>query len=466
MNDAELTALSLVEASEAVRERRVSPVALTRACLDRIERLDGTLNAFITVTADAALRTAAAAEVEIRDGGWRGPLHGVPIALKDLFDTAGVPTTAGSGLFAERIPDADAEVVRRLGDAGAISLGKLNMHEFAYGGTSHVSHFGPPHNPWDVQHIAGGSSGGSAAAVAANLCFGALGSDTGGSIRQPAAMCGIVGLKPTYGRVSNRGVIPLSWSLDHSGPMTRTVADAAVMLQTLAGYDPGDLSSVDVPVPDYASALTDDARSLRVGVPRGHFYDNLDGEVADAIGEAVAALETLTAGVVAVDLPAIGGLREISGPVLLAEAYAYHAEYVAVRSDAYDPDTLARVERGAGISAVDYIRARQALARVRRDVIAVFDEVDVLVTPTSPVPAPTLAAVADAGDIGLQTLRNTSPFNAFGLPTISVPAGFTGGGLPIGLQITAKPFDEAAMLRVAHAFERATRWGERRPPLQ
>lgn len=458
-----LTALSLLEAADEVRARRVSPVELTRACLDRIERLNPRLNAFITVTADAALEAAANAEREIGDGDWRGPLHGIPIALKDLYDTAGVLTTAGSGLYAERVPDADAEVVRRLSDAGAISLGKLNMHEFAYGGTSHISHFGPPRNPWDTERIAGGSSGGSAAAVAAGLCFGALGSDTGGSIRQPAAMCGIVGLKPTYGRVSIRGVIPLSWSLDHAGPMTRTVADATAMLQVLAGYDAEDATTVDLPVPDYSSALERDAGSLRVGIPRVHFYEDLDGELEACLDAALGVMSELAATTVDVDLPDIATLRQISGPVLQAEAYAYHANDVAERPGLYDPDTLGRIQRGGEVSTRDYIFARRELDRVRREVQPVFEQVDVLITPTTPVPAPTLEE--SAGDIGLMTLRNTSPFNAYGLPTVSIPAGFTASGLPVGLQVTGKPFDEGTVLRVARAFERATEWGSRRPPV-
>ena len=458
-----LTALSLLEAAEEVRARRVSPIELTRACLDRIERLDPQINCFITVTADAALEAATRAESEIGDGEWRGPLHGVPIALKDLYDTAGVLTTAASGLYAERVPDVDAEVVRRLSDAGAIMLGKLNMHEFAYGGTSHISHFGPPRNPWDTERIAGGSSGGSAAAVAAGLCFGALGSDTGGSIRQPAAMCGIVGLKPTYGRVSLRGVIPLSWSLDHAGPMTRTVADAAAMLGVLAGYDARDPTTVDLPVPDYSSALEGAIGPLRVGIPRVHFYEDLDGELEACLDAALEVVSRLATTTIDVELPDIASLRQISGPVFQSEAYAYHANDVAERPELYDLDTLGRIQRGAEVSTRDYIAARRELDRVRRDVQQVFEGVDVLITPTTPVPAPPLEE--SGGDIGLLTLRNTSPFNAYSLPTISIPAGFTPSGLPVGLQVSGKPFDEDTVLRVARAFERATEWGSRRPPM-
>src|SRR5215471_19328232 len=276
-----LTGLSLNEASKLIRSKRVSPIELTQACLARIERLNPKLNAFITVTGDSAVAEARAAETEIQRGHWRGPLHGIPIALKDLFDTAGVRTTAASGLFKDRIPAQDAEVVRRLKASGAVLLGKLNMHEFAYGGSSVISYFGPVRNPWSLDHIAGGSSAGSAAAMAADLCYGAMGSDTGGSIRQPSAYCGTVGIKPTYGRVSTRGVIPLSWLYDHVGPMTRKVAEAALMLQVLAGYDPDDITSADVPVPDYTAALKEKT-PLRVGIPRAYFYEKLDPEIESA----------------------------------------------------------------------------------------------------------------------------------------------------------------------------------------
>src|SRR6266849_696515 len=271
----DVSQLSLSEASQLVRSKKVSPVELTRECLSRIERLNPKLNAFITVTADSALAEARQAEAEIQRERWRGPLHGIPIALKDLIDTAGVRTTAASGLFKDRVPTQDAEIVRRLKAAGAVLLGTLNLHEFAYGASSVISYFGPVDNPWDPGYSPGGSSGGSAAAAAAHLCYGAIGSDTGGSIRIPAAYCGIVGLKPTYGRVSTSGVIPLSWSLDHLGPMARSAKDAALMLQVVAGYDPEDTNSTDTPVADYAGTVEAKTSSLRIGIPRAHFYDGL-----------------------------------------------------------------------------------------------------------------------------------------------------------------------------------------------
>src|ERR1700730_11392535 len=280
-----------------LQRKEISPLEITRVCLDRIEKLNPSLNAFITVTAESALAEARAAETEISRGQWRGPLHGIPIALKDLIDTAGTRTTAASALLEHRVPTEDAEVVLRLRQAGAVILGKNNLHEFAYGGSSLVSFFGDVHNPMNMEHIAGGSSGGSAAAVAAGLCYAAIGTDTAGSIRQPAALCGCVGIKPTYGRVSGRGVIPLSWSLDHVGPLAATVGDAAVVLQVIAGYDPLDLGSGDVPVSDYVSAFGEVTKSLRVGVPRAHFYDTLHDEVRAAMEQALAVIGTLVAGV-------------------------------------------------------------------------------------------------------------------------------------------------------------------------
>src|SRR5713101_2871475 len=286
--------MGIREIAEQFRKGSLSPVELTTDCLARIERLNPKLNAFITVTAESALAAARQAEVEIRRGDWRGPLHGIPLALKDLIDMAGVRTTGASLLFKDRVPAEDAEIVRRLKAAGAVLLGKLNLHEFAYGGSSVISYFGPVRNPWNLDYSPGGSSGGSAAAVAAQLCYGAIGSDTGGSVRQPAGYCGVVGLKPTYGRVSTRGVIPLSWSLDHLGPMTRTVKDAALMLQVIAGYDAQDTTSIDVPVPDYAATIAAGTSSLRLGILRAYFYEALHPEIQAAMEAALSVLKTLT----------------------------------------------------------------------------------------------------------------------------------------------------------------------------
>lgn len=458
----DVTGLSLQEAAGLLRRKAVSPVELTQACLARIGRLNPALNAFITVTGEQALREARDAESEIQKGKWRGPLHGVPVALKDLFDTAGVRTTAGSGVFKDRVPQQDAEVVRRLRAAGAVLLGKLNMHEFAYGGTSVATYFGAVHNPWNLDRIAGGSSGGSGAAVAAGLCYGALGSDTGGSVRQPAAYCGIAGLKPTYGRVSTRGAVPLSWSLDHVGPMCRTVGDAALLLQGIAGYDPQEITSVDAPVPDYTQALRAKISPLRLGVPRRMFFEQIDPEIAAAVNQAIEALRKLTAGVRDVELPPYRTL-----PVVAAEAWAYHAAYVTKTPELYQPSVRERVEAGKNITAEAYIAGRRELDRLRRAVREVFTAVDLLITPTTPIPPATIAESTEAdvpppGGVTF-SLRNTQPFDIFGLPAISVPCGFTSSGMPIGLQITGPHWGEPAVLALAHAYEQATEWHARRP---
>lgn len=394
LNAGDLTKLSMSEAGDLIRKRKVSPVELTKACLIRIERLNPALNCFITVTADTALAQAREAESEIQHGKWRGPLHGIPIALKDLFDTADVKTTAGSAQFKDRVPSEDAEVVRRLKAAGAVLLGKTNMVEFAYGSNSAVSYFGAVNNPWNLAFITGGSSSGSGAAVAAGLCFGALGSDTAGSVRIPAAICGIVGLKPTYGLVSNRGVIPLSWLLDHVGPMSRTVSDNALLLQVIAGYDPTEPASVRLPIPNYSATLGQKTSALRVGVPREFFFQNLDAEVEQAITNALTVLRQLTAELKDVTLPSRPEEQEsIRSTVRAAEAYSYHFELVSKTPDLYQPETLARIRSGAEVTTRAYIQGQRDLARERRAMERAFETVDILVTPTIIAPPPTTAEV-------------------------------------------------------------------------
>jgi aspartyl-tRNA(Asn)/glutamyl-tRNA(Gln) amidotransferase subunit A len=445
---------TIVELAPRLRRKEITPVEIARACLDRIEKLNPALNAFITVTAESALAEAQAAEIEISRGEWRGVLHGIPVAIKDLIDTAGTRTTAGSAVFEHRVPAEDAELVRRLRLAGAVILGKNNLHEFAYGGSSLVSFFGDVHNPWNTAHIAGGSSGGSAAAVAAGLCYAAIGTDTAGSIREPAALCGCVGIKPTYGRVSARGVIPLSWSLDHVGPLAASVGDAALVLQAIAGYDPLDVCSADVPVADYISDLGDGVKTLRVGVPRAHFYDDLDDEVRAAVEQALAAIGTLVADVRELHL-------EVSSDrtVQAAESFAYHGDRVARTPELYQPETLRRIRSGANISATEYIQQRRELDEERRRAQGIFADVDLLVTPTMPIPAPAIAYLKKDPDAlrpaELALLRNTRPFNVWGLPAISVPCGFTKSGLPIGLQIAGPHWREDLVLRLAHAYESA-----------
>jgi aspartyl-tRNA(Asn)/glutamyl-tRNA(Gln) amidotransferase subunit A len=473
-NNANLSRLTLSEASQRVHSKKISPVELTKACLGRIEQLNPKLNAFITVTADSALAEARAAEEEIHRGHWKGPLHGIPFALKDLLDTAAVRTTAGSGLFKDRVPTEDAEVVRRLKAAGAVFLGKLNLHECAYGGSSVISHFGPVRNPWDPDYCTGGSSGGSAAAVAAELCYGAIGTDTGGSIRQPAAYCGIVGLKPTFGRVSTRGVIPLAWSLDHVGPMTRTVKDTALILQAIAGYDADDTNSTDLPVPDYIGSIAAGTASLQLGIPRAYFYEGLHPEIEAAMGAALSVLKKLTASQRDIALKAINeahpAIMDAYVTVLRAEAYAYHQEYVSKTPELYQPETLRRIRAGADIGTPAYIQSRRQLDEIRHSVSRIFDNVDLLITPTVPVPPFTIASLlADPSTLRskeLLMLRNTRPANALGLPTVSVPCGFTRAGLPIGMQITGPSGGEATVLRLAYAYEQATDWHNRHPGAQ
>lgn len=451
---------TISELAQRVRRKEVSPVEIVRACLERIEKENDGVSAFITVLAGSAREEAKGAEREILNDGWRGPLHGIPVALKDLIDTAGVRTTAASALYKDRVPHADAEVVRRLRAAGAVIIGKNNLHEFAYGGSSLVSYFGEVRNPWDRKRIAGGSSGGSAASVAAGMACAAIGTDTAGSVREPAALCGCVGLKPTYGRVSSRGVIPLSWSLDHVGPLATSVADAAIVLQAIAGYDAADITSANVPVADYASALREDAKALRVGILRKYFFDDLDVEVAAAMEHALRGIGTLVADLreIEIDVPTDRTLQA-------AESYAYHAANIAKNAELYQPETLRRIRTGESISAAEYIERRRELDEVRRTVSAIFAEVDVLVTPTTPIAAPAIADLNSGPEelrpTELRLLRNTRPFNVWGLPAISIPCGFTQSGLPIGLQIAGPHWREDLVLRLAHAYEQTTAWHKR-----
>lgn len=456
-----MTAISTIsELAPRLRSRQISPVELTRECVERINKLNPALNAFITVTAESALVEARAAEAEIARGEWRGPLHGIPIGLKDLIDTAGVRTTSASKLHATRVPIEDAEVVRRMRSAGAVILGKNNLHEFAYGGSSLISHFGEVHNPWDRGRITGGSSGGSAAAVVAGMGYAAIGTDTAGSVREPAALCGCVGLKATYGRVPSRGVIPLSLSLDHVGPLARSVADVAIVLQAIAGFDAADITTAEIPVADYLSGMKESPARLRVGVPRDYFFDDLDVEVASAMNHALDAIRTIAAEVkeVRLDVPTDRTLQK-------AESYANHAESVAKNPELYDPETVRRIRSGENVSAVEYIEQRRELEAARRRIRSIFSDVDVLVTPTTPMPAPAIAGLKASPEAlrpaELRLLRNTRPFNVWGLPAISVPCGFTQSGLPIGLQIAGPPWREDMVLQLAYAYEQATAWHKR-----
>lgn len=454
--------LSVAEAGRLIRRRELSPVELTQACLQRIERLDGRINAFITVTGEQAIAAARQAEAEIAGGSHRGPLHGIPVGLKDIFGVANVRMTGGSKILAENVATEDSVATTRLKAAGAVFLGKLNLHEFAFGATGINPHYGPARNPWDAERITGGSSSGSGAAVAGGECPAALGTDTGGSIRIPASLCGIVGLKPTYGRVSKRGVLPLSWSLDHVGPMTRTVADAAIVLQAIAGYDEGDGSSVDEPVPDYNAAPNGGLRGLRVGVPREFFFENVDPEVEKSVQSAIGVLGELGAIVTEVEVPLIAEIPGALTAMMLPEALAYHQKWMAERPDDYGDDVRYRLELGSGYLAVHYVQAQRlrgiAVEAWRQDV---FSKVDLIATPTTPVTARPISE----GDLQVtfSLIRFTNLFNFLGLPAISLPCGFSTEGLPIGLQLAGRWWDEGTMLRAAHAYEQATEWHKRRP---
>jgi aspartyl-tRNA(Asn)/glutamyl-tRNA(Gln) amidotransferase subunit A len=439
-SDPDLVDLTLSEAGRRLRALDLSPLDLTRACLERIERLDPRLNAFITVTAEEALAQARAAGAELAHGRDRGPLHGIPVALKDLVDVAGVRTTGASAAFAERVAARDADVTARLRAGGAVLLGKLNLHELAYGASSIVGHFGPVANPWLVGRTAGGSSAGSAVAVATGMCYGAVGTDTGGSIRQPASFCGVVGLKPTWARVSVRGVVPLAASLDHVGPMTRSVADAALMFAVMAGTAPPPLERL--------------ARRWRVGVARAHFFEGLDPEVAAALDGALAVLRHLGCELRDVTIPA-----DTDTTVFRGEAWEEHGARATATPELFQPETLRRIRDGAGVGAELLARSRRALAETRSRAAALFEHLDLLVTPTTVAPAFEVGdppeVTPDLRDRELVSLRNTRPFNALGLPSVSVPCGVTTEGLPIGMQITGAPQDEVAVLGLAHAYERA-----------
>ena len=458
----DLSRLSLAEASARIRGRTVTPTQLTEACLARIQIYNPKLNAFITVLREQALAQAREMEAEQRAGRFRSPLHGIPLALKDNIDTAGIRTTAASAVFDDRVPDHDAEVTRRLKEAGAVFVGKTNLHEFAMGGTSATSYYGPVRNPWALDRNPGGSSGGSASAIAADLCFGALGTDTGGSIRTPSSFCGVVGLKPTYGLVSIRGIIPLTLSLDHCGPIVRTTEDAAILLNVLAGYDKLDIASVEHGKEDYVAAMKQPISGLRLGIPRAPFFDLLDADVEKAVEEAIGVVAKLTKGVKDVSLPST---RDIN---LNGEAFAYHEEFYTHGSGRYQIPTRRALENGASLKASDYVRARWKLELIRRTIDDAFSDFDLVVLPTrrrTPRKIDAAIKLEESDKRRNPELENTGQFDVYGIPAISVPCGFTSAGLPVGLMIAGPRFSEGRVLALAAAYERATEWHKRRPPL-
>ena len=453
---------------EAIRKKTLSPVEVVRGYLDRIERLNPKLSHFITVDAEGALARARALEGESP----RGPLHGVPLGYKDLCAVAGLATSCGMKTPDYFLSARDCTAVTRLSRAGAITLGKLNMSELAMGPFGDNAHHGDAQNPWRPGHVTGGSSSGSGGAVAARLCAGALGSDTGGSIRLPAAVCGIVGLKPTYGRVSRAGAMALSWSHDHLGPMTVTVRDCALLLGVIAGRDPADATSSHRKVPDYTAALDGSVRGLRVGVPEGYYFDGLDPEVERATREAIEVIRKLGTRMERLTVPDPEPMVvACNNKMVAAEAAAIHSRILKERPGELQPAVLARLAPGLRVSAYDYIQGSRLRAQFTREFITdVFSRTDVLVAPTIPEPAPALAeAKSGTTDDVVKRMgrfsRLTRPFNALGLPVLSVPCGFSAAGLPIGLQIVGRPFDEATVLRLGHAYEEAAGWTGRRPDL-
>ncbi len=459
----DLASLSLAEASARIRSRSVTSTQLVEACLARIQTYNPKVNAFITVMREFALGQARELEAEQRAGRFRGPLHGVPIALKDNIDTAGIRTTAASAVFDDRIPKEDAEVVQRLKAAGAIFIGKTNLHEFAFGGTSATSYFGPVRNPWSLDRNPGGSSGGSAAAVAADLCFGALGTDTGGSIRTPASYCSTVGLKPTYGLVPIRGIIPLTLSLDHCGPLTKTVEDAAMILTVLAGYDRLDITSVEHAKEDYVAGMKQPVSGLRLGVPRAPFFDMLDPDVAKPVEDAIAVLAKMTKGVKDVTLPPTGNLS------LAGETFAYHEEFYTRQAGRYQIPTRRSLQNDGNLKAADYVRSLWKLELIRRTIDDAFTDFDLVVLPTRRRTPRTIDASIKREESDKPRnpeLENTGPFDVYGIPAISVPCGFTAAGLPVGLMIAGPRFSESRVLALANAYERATEWHKRKPALK
>ena len=461
MPDNELLKLTISEIAPMIQAREVSPVDLTEAALAEAERRQPALNSFITIMREQAMEQAEQAEDELSRGQYRGPLHGIPIGIKDNIATGGIRTTLGTKVLTDHVPEEDAEVVRRCKEAGAIILGKENLEEFAAGATSNNPHYGAVHNPWGLDHVPGGSSGGGGANVAAGVTFASLGTDLGGSVRLPGAFCGVVGLKQTFGRVSQRGLLVTSFNGDHIGPMTRSVRDSALVLQAIAGHDPLDPSTVPVPVDDYALVMERGIQGLTMGIPSNHYFDLLDPEVEAAVRRAIAVLEELGVASREVSLPNmqyVGAIRFAA----MADSVVTHEPYIASNREDYGPDTLYRTLAGQFVLGRDYSKAMKVQRIIKEERARVLQDVDFLVTPTTPMPAPRIDAETIEVDGKRQKVRgpgsghvsrNTSPENATGFPAITVPCGFSELGLPIGLQFIGRPWEESNLFRIAHAYE-------------
>ena len=468
MTDVNLCYASVRALSELVSKKQVSPVEIIEAHLQRISETEPVLNSFITLLAYEAQEAARRAEAMINRGNHLGPLHGIPVGLKDLFNTGGVKTTSGSRIFDNYVPIEDCTVASKFRAAGAILIGKLNMHQFAYGPTGENPDYGHMHNPWDPEKIAGGSSGGSGSAAASGQCTITMGSDTGGSVRIPSSFCGIVGLKPTYGLVSRNGLTPLSWCLDHPGPMVRTVEDAALTMNVISGFDPKDVASARVNIPDYTENLNKSIQGLRVGIVKEFFDAPLDAEVESIVRKAISHIESMGAEIHEVSMSMFEQSQAISGTILMCEAAAYHRELLKDHAEELYAPVRLRLESGLLITAADYLKAQQARALFNTSVNALYQTVDVLVGPSQPITAPTL--LAQSVEINGTRVGTTAavtqysrPYNITGTPAITVPCGFSASGMPVGLQIAGKAFDESTVLQVAHAYESTTDWHLKHP---
>jgi aspartyl-tRNA(Asn)/glutamyl-tRNA(Gln) amidotransferase subunit A len=462
--------MSLTAVAEAIADKRVSSREVTQSCLDRIARWQPHLNAFMAIEAEAALKAADAADAALAKGARRGALHGVPLAHKDMYYEAGKVVTCGSRIRRDFVATTTSTALQRLKDAGTIRLGSLQMAEFAYGPTGHNAHYGPVHNPFALDRITGGSSSGSGAAVAARLTFAALGSDTGGSIRMPAHFCGVTGLKTTVGRISRAGAMPLSQSLDTVGPLARCAEDCAVLLGLMAGADPGDPTAISGPLPDYAAATAGPIKGLTIGVPTAFYVDDLDAEVAGILDATIAVFKREGANVVQVELPDQRQLTGASQLVLAVEAAAFHKRWMIERPQDYGAQVLMRLQNGLAIPGVSYLEALRWRGPALAAYLAAVANIDALIAPVSPIAAPTIAESdvgngPDAEAVIQRLTRFTRPINYLGLPALSIPAGFTRGGLPVGMQLVGRSFDEAMLLRIGAAFQRATDFHDRVPQL-
>jgi aspartyl-tRNA(Asn)/glutamyl-tRNA(Gln) amidotransferase subunit A len=460
--------MSLTSVAQAIAQKRLSSREATQSCLDRIARCEPRLNAFIAIEADEALKAADAADAALAKGGGRGALHGVPLAHKDMYYEAGRVVTCGSKIRRDFVASTTSTALQRLKDAGTVRLGTLQMAEFAYGPTGHNAHFGAVHNPWGFDHITGGSSSGSGAAVAARLTFAALGSDTGGSVRMPAHFCGVTGLKTTAGRISRAGAMPLSQSLDTVGPLARSARDCALLLGLMAGADPADPTAVEGPLPDYAAAAQRPVKGLTIGIPTAFYVDDLDPEVARIVDETVAVLQREGAAIVQVELTDQRQLTSASQLVLAVEAAAFHKRWMIERPQDYGPQVLMRLQNGLAVPAVSYLEAMRWRGPALAAHLAAVNGVDAVIAPVAPVAAPTIAESdvgnsPDAEAVIQRLTRFTRPVNYLGLPSLAIPAGFTRDGLPVGMQLIGRPFDEATLLRIGAAFQRATDFHDRVP---